>query len=1092
MSTQESLPSIIRSFHTGALELSSSLSALCNDFRNKCPRKPSTRQQPDPPAAKLSMTVLDAWNFLDNLDALSGQVQVMILQAKEAENVMVTSHGQVMDNATNALQMDTRSETSCERQIDTQLGISEQEATSDSQSSETSSSQPTQTFDDPQPVESEDVTMAGSDLAAADSPPDSPKEGGDDINVRRVVTPSPDSRSVRADLNTSQEGRSFARSHSVVTESSAASMTVDTSPAGSVATHITWPESSGRSADEDEAMLDVDDTRDGMQKRQPDLGGLKRIADSVPGQDLATGDKPSSPAPSPVAEDRTGQPTQSPRVSERAISSESQNLTAHTEAELHGDRLASPPVNGDIRRNEDSRADDFTQEMDSAMDMLAAAGEQGHSPGSGDEQRIGDQQTESSSTGACEQDTTMLGVETTDDDQSRDCPAGGLNATPAETNIIQPSQGPTANETISMADSMVDIEANSAPRTLQGHPTNDEADSPGSRQSPAAGDTDIQGNADQRDTGPQSRLPTLSPADMKRLISKIQELEAQGCGQHVAVPRVDVDLESVRKSIDTGEWRCTAMVYKAGRKGEGYVSIYARMPNDQPLIDWPAFSAEFTRPTIEEAKAVFEDTVQNPPKGKVPYYIGHADILSEQALDPGPLITGNSDLKDIHTNYHHIGGHLSGNRIHCEDFTYLEETDEGPVWRGLRSFNEVYLGTGWKLWLVIPKRHIAKFDAFVRKTWQCRGCIGGISHQCLFLAPSSLEKAGIDYNIYVVGCGEAVWTLPGQQHSIINVGHCAARSMNFLYPGESIDFKKLAHCRECNQHPLSEQYGIPLVSREPDWKRKQHQTHSHLPWKKTRTNTTLRRELVEIEQGLAGIPYRRINIDRQHPSTAEVKVYKRVAAVRSTMAIQQFITLVKDWKNEEATVHINKAQDKLNQSVESVKFFERKTNLSKFGLRLTQRKLAREADMAKGPIQRQLETGLLDKLAAAHCMTKKRLKDHIEDGRQWNFICKSHDGLLPFIFLDSKNPFGIKKDNWANLCRKENEADADAFRSLLDDEYTRNLCEAGRIFEERVLEKIFNGSVSDTGGFVWEGTELDVDSENIEELLKQVARREGT
>ncbi|KAF5571954.1 hypothetical protein FPHYL_20 [Fusarium phyllophilum] len=1082
----ESLISELDSLIIKLRDFSLSFSALRCTVRNEAPQtKPQTRsQQPKDPAAELLVTVLGG------MDGLSDQLQTIALQAEDAhaqaQNLMLPSNEQVMDNATNSLQMDTRSETSCERQIDTQLGISEQEATSDSQSSETSSSQPAQTFDDRQPVESEDVTMTGSDLAAADSPPDSPKEGGDDINVHRAVTPSPANRSARADLNTGREGRPFARSHSVVTASSAASMTVDTSPAGSVATHITWPESSGRSADEDEAMLDVDDTRDGMQKRQPDLGGLKRIADSVLGQDLATGNKPSSPAPSPVTEDRTGQPTQSPRVSERAISSESQNPTAHTEAELHGDRLASPPVNSDIRRNEHSRADDFTQEMDSAMDMLAAAGEQGHSPGSGDEQRIGDQQTESSSTGACEQDTTMSGVETTDDDQSRDCPPGGLNATPAETNIIQPPQGPAAND--SMADSVVDIEANSAPRTLQGHPTNDETDSPGSRQSTAAEDTDAQGDADQRDTGPQSRLPTLSLADMARLVSKIQELEAQGCAQHISVPRVKVDLEDVKKCIETGDWRCTAMEYKVDRKGEGCVSIYAHMPNDQPLIDWPAFSAEFTRPTTEEAKAVFEDTVQNPPKGKIPYYIGHADILSEQPLDPGPLITGNDDFDDIHTNYHHIGGHHSGNRFHWEDFTHLE----GQVWRGMRSFNEVYFGTGYKLWLVVETPYIAKFDAFVRKTWQCRGCIGGIAHRCLFLAPSILEKAGIGFQIYVVGRGEAVWTLPGQQHSIINVGHCAARSMNFLYPGESIDFKKLAHCRECDQHPLSEQYGIPLVSTEPDRKRKQHQTHSHLPLKKTRTNTTLRRELVEIEQGLAGIPYRLINIDRQHPSTAEVKVYKRVAAVRSTMAIQQFITLVKDWRNEEATVHINKAQDKLNQSVESVKFFERKTNLSKFGLRLTQRKLAREADMAKGPIQRQLETGLLDKLAAAHCMTKKRLKDHIEDGRQWNFICKSHDGLLPFIFLDSKNPFGIKKDNWANLCRKENEADADAFRSLLDDEYTRNLCEAGRIFEERVLEKIFNGSVLDTGGFVWEETELDVDSENIDELLKQVTRREDT
>ncbi|KAF5256107.1 hypothetical protein FOXYS1_13431, partial [Fusarium oxysporum] len=161
------------------------------------------------------------------------------------------------------------------------------------------------------PIESEDVTMTGSDLAAANSPPDLPQEGDNNISVCCAVTPSPANRS-----------------------------------------------------------------------------------------DPATGDKPSSPdAPSPVTDDTTGQPTQSPGVSERASSSEPQSPMAHTEAKLHGDRLASPPVNGEIRPNEDSRADDFTQVIDSAMDMLAAATEQGHSPGSGDEQHTGDQQTESPSAG---------------------------------------------------------------------------------------------------------------------------------------------------------------------------------------------------------------------------------------------------------------------------------------------------------------------------------------------------------------------------------------------------------------------------------------------------------------------------------------------------------------------------------------------------------------------------------------------------------------------------------------------------------------------------------------------------------------------
>ncbi|KAF5675908.1 hypothetical protein FDENT_9625 [Fusarium denticulatum] len=1075
-------------------EFYSCFNALLDMFRNEIPPIPQPKRQTrsaslaEAAEQEAKQAAHQRENLAESLRtvergmaSLKSQLEAIILQAKDAEAKAQNFNlpgiaflmKKSMSQVTNRPQMDTRSEPMPHEQCsNTRIRIPEQEVSSRSRASETSSPQPTQTPDDQQTVESEVAIMTG-------------HKGGDNDAQNAAqppITPSP-TRRARVGLNTKPGSMAFGRSYSVVSESTSCSMAADTSPVGSiVTTYITSPESSPGACKQDEIMSDVD-TVDGQQTGQSFAGGLNVETDQSPTADTRAYQSPRSHAANDEANDeassrmheahdRTGPPSlvtsdSTPHCNDDDLGQVLDiamgmlpTTTANPQLQAHS------AVHGDDQHTEDQRVQSLSDSSSrEESDGASKGAELNTRPNTPPLERSSQSQASeavdtspASSVATCTQNTAMLGVE-------------GPDATSAETAIVQRPQRPAANET-SEADSV----ANSA------------AYSPGSRQSSPCPNRTT-GDADQRDTGPM--LPTLSPADMTRLISKIQELEAQGCGQHISVPPVDVDLEDIKKSIDTGKWRCTSCEYRVDHKGRGYVKIYADVPTNQPLIDWSAFSAEFKRPTTDEAKAVFENTVQNPPEGKIPYYIGHADILSEQ-LDPGPPITGNPDLDDIHSNYQHIGGHRSGNRIHWEDFTYLDETDNGPIYRGLRSFNQVYFGTGCKLWLVIAKHHITKFDAFARKTWQCRECIGGISHKCLFLAPSSLEKASIDFNIYVVGRGEAVWTLPGQQHSIINVGHCAARSMNFLYPGESIEYKKLAHCLECDQHPISIKHGIPLVSTERDKKRKQHQAHSDFPLKKTRTNTALRRELVEIEQGLAGIPYRRINIDRQHPSTAEVKVYKRVAAVRSTMAIQQFITLVKDWKNEEATVHINKAQDKLNQSVESVKFFERKTNLSKFGLRLTQRKLAHEADMAKGPIQRQLETGLLDKLAAAHCMTKKRLKDHIEDGRQWNFICKSHDGLLPFIFLDSKNPFGIKKDDWANLYRKENEADADAFRSLLDDEYTGNLCEAGRIFEERVSEKIFNGSVLDTGGFVWEETELDVDSENINELLKQVTRREGT
>jgi hypothetical protein len=945
---------------------------------------------------------------LGGIDELSGQLQAITLQAKEAQaqaqNLMVASNEQAMDKVTNCLQMDGRSETSCERHIDIQLGVSEQEVASESQASETSSSQPTQTSGDQQPVGSDDVTMTGNDLAATNSSPDSPKDGGNDINVHGTVyvpfTPSPAKQSARAGLNTNPERGSFARSHSAVTESSSASTAADTSPAGSVATHITWPESSGRPADEDEVMLDVDD------------GGLNRITDSCSRQHPVTDNTASSPD------------TQSPAVDDQAQRSPTPSPTAIARADQSplscaADNGANPPPTVDSDISTDSRkshADDgLVQVLESAMDMLCAVAAnspmQGHSPGNGDGQHANDQQTQS------------------------------------------PSPSPTSEGSDTSSEGADRNTRTNTPPTIQFTPSNSS----------------------------RSCLPpttaTLTPADMERLVPKLAEMERDGDGQHISVPLRNVDLAHMQERVKTTDekWQTTSTRYEAGPKGEGYARVY--VSSSRPPIHWEGFTAECKRPTPPEIETIFEKFALDPPQEDIPYYIGNLDILPDERLDPGPEITGNPDLKDLHVAYHHIGGPGSGNRTHGEDI------------KNFRSYNEVYFGPGYKLWLAIEEHHIAKFNEFVKANWKCSKCDQFVSHQSLLLAPSRLKKEGIDYIVAAVGRGEAFYTLPGQQHAIINFGHCAAHSINYVPPGEKIDFSKVTACVEDGMYAIGKKYGQTTASPQElaqANKRKAHQQLSkNASTKVTRTNAAAIRELAKIEQGLAEIPYRRIQIDRQHLSPAVLKVYRQVAAVRSTMAIQQFITLVKDWKNAEATVHIDKTKDNLNQLVESVKIFEGRTKLWKFGLRLTQRKLAREADVVKGPIQKQLKPGFLDKLAADHDMTKDRLKDHIQEGRQWNFVCESHDGLLPFILLDSKNPFGIKKQNWTNLCREESTEEANAFRSLLDDEYMRNLCEAGRTFEERVLQKVFNGSVSDIGGFLWEENELDPASDNIDELLKQ-------
>ncbi|PNP77907.1 hypothetical protein FNYG_08633 [Fusarium nygamai] len=584
---------------------------------------------------------------------------------------------------------------------------------------------------------------------------------------------------------------------------------------------------------------------------------------------------------------------------------------------------------------------------------------------------------------------------------------------------------------------------------------------------------------------------TLSSADMEKLVPKLAELEREGVGQHISVPRLNVDLADIQECVngDNENWQYTSMRYGAGPEGQGYARVYTS--GSKTSIDWPAFTAEVKRPTAEEARAIFENIVQNPPEGEFPYYVGHANILSDKPLNPGPIITEKPAFKDLHTQFHHISGHLSANRIRCEDMTSVEQTSTGPTYRGLRSYNEVYFGTGYKLWLAIAKHHIAKFDAFVKANWKCNKCNQAVAHQNLLLAPSRLEKEGIDYIIAVVGHGEAFWTLPGQQHATVNFGYCAARSIYHSHPEDKLNPQNALQCSDCGMFKAGIECGAttvlalalgssqtPLVSTPPNRKRKAHQKLSKTFCKMiVRTNAVARRELDKIEGEIAVIPYRSPQIDRQNPSLAELDVYKRVAAVRSKLAVQQFTDLVREWRQKQSTVTVDPTKHSLDQAMVLVKHYTGKARLQILCLRLAQRRLAQESDKVKGPIQLNHQPTFLDNLASRHGITKAELKGHLRDGRQWDRVCGVYDGLLPFILLDTYNDFGISKREWLMLGHKEHVEEADTFHNLLNDDYIKNISAAGKVFEEMI------SGVPVV--FLWEESGIDPTADNVDVLLKQ-------
>ncbi|KAF5020497.1 hypothetical protein F66182_7476 [Fusarium sp. NRRL 66182] len=260
---------------------------------------------------------------------------------------------------------------------------------------------------------------------------------------------------------------------------------------------------------------------------------------------------------------------------------------------------------------------------------------------------------------------------------------------------------------------------------------------------------------------------TISAKDMEEgLVFKLAALERWHCPQKMSVPLLDLDPNMMQNhvSMDDDKWQYTSIKYQPGPKGKGYARAY--ISNDKPLLDWSAFTTALERPTATEARDIFEDTIQNPPAGNIPYITGHAELPGVDSLDPGPRITEDPVLQDLHIQYDHIGASLSANRIHCEDMTYRMRST--GTYHGFRSYNEVYAGTGYKLWLVIAGHHISKFNHFFNTTfWQSGTCNQQYGHESVLIAPSRLEQEKIDYKIEVIGRGEAFRTLPGQPHQII-------------------------------------------------------------------------------------------------------------------------------------------------------------------------------------------------------------------------------------------------------------------------------------------------------------------------------------
>ncbi|GJC91042.1 lysine-specific demethylase 4 [Colletotrichum liriopes] len=181
--------------------------------------------------------------------------------------------------------------------------------------------------------------------------------------------------------------------------------------------------------------------------------------------------------------------------------------------------------------------------------------------------------------------------------------------------------------------------------------------------------------------------------------------------------------------------------------------------------------------------------------------------------------------------------------------------------------------SGLKLWVVIPAHYTAPFEEFVKQHWRTNNCAQFVRHLSLFIGPTTLREAGIEFNVHCAGPGDMIVTNPGQYHMVANFSDCFAMSINFLLPGETVIPEDLAP----KKRAVLRQAAGPLRLGKK-------QNRALMP-------SSVNPELVEVEEQIKKVdPLCRIPSFSGQPPSYEV--FKLAAVIYSRLAIRQFCSLV--------------------------------------------------------------------------------------------------------------------------------------------------------------------------------------------------------
>lgn len=521
---------------------------------------------------------------------------------------------------------------------------------------------------------------------------------------------------------------------------------------------------------------------------------------------------------------------------------------------------------------------------------------------------------------------------------------------------------------------------------------------------------------------------------------------------------------------------------------------------------FPGFLDYPQAPSIEEMWNYLDGLANDPPKQKIPYYVGPpltADFTS--LLHPGEELLQLQVIEGVNTDYWHVGGRGSGTAWHVEDAQF-------------RSSNLVLFG--WKLWILVDDSHTTIFEDFVRRHWKTNHCAQCVRHLSLFISPTMLQKEGINFQIKCAGPGDMIVTSPGQYHAVVNFCDCFAVAINFLLPGEEVIPGSIPVCKQCGLFPLENQ-GLREVSsplaedetrrqmfikekskmkstRHPAQLRPMRQQAQLRPIKEmSKEPAMLRRkkklklltkapsqgsgnqeieqawdQITKVDKLCSVLPY-----IAQLPSPV---VYKLAAMIYSRLTVFQFCSLVRSRRDLNAQViRSSFKQDtfaRVGQRLDNIAMFQRMSMLGLLYTRLETFNLAQDIEDSKGDGRIRADTNVINRILKQTKCSKSTLERYRARGNRWRRLCKGYDGLLCLIPLDGQNPFGISPASYLQL----NDADVDSLRELLDTPYIRSLCSTAMTFQQT-----FDSRQNDVE-FLWEASNSSLEALPEEEMLVQL------